>query len=164
MQKAVLRLLRYAVSEANIKPEEADKAIDLAIPALRKAPSELSQNDESQLWKSCNSLTSLVQPATCESIWIAEQIEEDKKKRAAGESVGAGSPVAREFRKQVRWIRVYLIAAIALFFFVQAYVSVLSDACKNQYSHPPAIRYGKSSILYTHSRHRKKLTCRNFLE
>ncbi len=127
LQEAVLRLLRHAVSEAAIKPEDTDRAIDLAVPALRKASSELSPEDENRLWKSYNLLTSLVHPATSDSIWVAEQIEKDKKERASGKSVGARSPVVREFWSQRRKLAFCLVLGVLSFFIVQAYVILLSD-------------------------------------
>ena len=125
-QEAVLRLLGYAVSKATIDPVETARIVEEAVPVAGMAPALVGPEQEVALWKAYNGLTTLVYPATSESIWVSEQIEVDRRWWEGG-SWEEPSPVATAFRRQYRSIRNILLVTVAIFLLTQAYVIVLSS-------------------------------------
>ena len=126
-QEAVLRLLRYAVSKATIDPVATARIVGEAVPVAGLNPALVGPEQEVALWQAYNGLTTLVYPATSESIWVSEQIEVDRRWWEGG-SWETPSPVATAFRRQYRSIRNILLVTVAIFLVTQAYVIVLSSS------------------------------------
>jgi hypothetical protein len=131
LRASVFRLLRHAVSEATVKPEEVSKALETAVPALCMMPGALSPQDEMTLWKTCNLLTALVHPTTSDGLKVYEEIEQNRKQRAEGQAIGKGSSLACRFRLQLYSVVILLALMVFTFLIAQAYVIVLSDTLRN---------------------------------
>ena len=136
IREAVFRLLRYAVSQANIKVE--NKFIESTTSVLRKKSSALTPEDEATLWKSYNDLSMLVHPATSESIWVAEQLEEERRSRAEGGDSRKKWPAAAECQRQIRRPSWALIVIVSVFILLQTYVIFLTDIMRDADQHKTA--------------------------
>jgi hypothetical protein len=137
VQQSVFRVLRYAVSQTNIKID--DTLVDTTVAVLHKAPESLTPEEEALLWKNYNTLSMLVYPATSEGIRIAEQIDEDQRNRAEQGLEAKRLPAALECRKQLRRV-VFWLASILLFFIAfQCYVILLTDILSGVERHETAL-------------------------
>jgi hypothetical protein len=125
LQDIVSRLLRYAVSDANRVVTE--DILKKTVPLLNKPIDQFTPENEAVLWSVYNSLSSLVTPATNESLWLKEQVEHDDRDQVNGTSKHY-SPITRAYLSS------YLSFTIAgfifglLFFLLQSYTYILSDS------------------------------------
>lgn len=125
IREAVYRLLKYAVSDANRNVDP--QIINDAIPVLQKNAAQFTAEDEKNLWSIYNQLSHLVTPATNESLWLKEQMEQDDRAQAQGNS-GDYSFTAIAYKKtytSFKWIG-YVFGII--FFLLQSYTVMLSDS------------------------------------
>jgi hypothetical protein len=137
---AVWRLLHYAVSDANRDlADNKPGLIRKVMPALQKDPSQLSDSEVSDLLEAYNDLSRLVFPATNESLWLKEKVEQDER------ATINGGP--REFSSTSTGVkRTYIIFRWALwivgilFLFVQGYTYFLSDTLQNVAEYESALR------------------------
>lgn len=126
IRKAVYRLLKYAVSDAN-RDVDAE-IINTVVPILQKDPQQLSSDEEKTLWIVYNRLSHLVTPATNESLWLKEQMELDDRAQVEGKTAHHFSRVAKAYKNTYitfKWIG-YVFGVI--FFILQSYTVFLSDS------------------------------------
>lgn len=136
-QTAVSRLLRYAVSQANIKID--DDYIDLIVPILQQPAASLLLSDAAALWKGYNKLALLVYPATNESILVAERIEEARRRPRRAKDPDGRLRVATVCRRQLRGVILLLCAILTVFVVAQAYGIYLGDILKDAERHNVAL-------------------------
>lgn len=132
LKEAVYRLLKYAVSDANRNVD--DKIINDVVPVLQKEINKLTTEDEKTLWFNYNALSTLVFPATNESLWLKEHMENDDRARAEGDSAGY-SFTAKAYKRtyaSFKWLG-YLFGII--FFLLQSYTVILFDSLKQVDQH-----------------------------
>lgn len=135
-QIAVGRLLRYAVSQANIQVEEG--FVDIIVPILQQPAARLTAKNVATLWKGYNKLAMLVYPATSESILVAEQIEEARRRRRFTWDPGGRFRVAGICRRQLRGMILLLCGILLLFVVSQAYGIYLGDILQDAERHNAA--------------------------
>ncbi|MBI5503651.1 MAG: hypothetical protein HY899_02545 [Deltaproteobacteria bacterium] len=143
-QTAVSRLLRYAVSQANIRID--DEYIDLIVPILQQPAAKLALGDVAKLWKGYNKLALLVYPATSESILVAEQIEEARRRPRRAKDPDGRLRVATVCRRQLLGVIVLLCTILLVFLGSQAYGIYLGDILHDAERHNVALESVSTQI------------------
>lgn len=125
VKEAVYRLLKYAISDADINVNE--EIINKAVPILQKNSSQFTIDDETTLWTIYNQLSILVAPATNESLWLKEQMEFDDRAQAEG-TTGDYSFTTKAYKKIYASIQMIGATCCLIFFLLQGYTVALSDS------------------------------------
>ena len=133
MQQAVFRVLRFAVSQTNLKIDQT--LIKETVTVLHKSPETFTEEEEERLWTNYNTLSMLVFPATNESIRIAEQIDEDQRNRNEQGVAAKRVPAAQECGKQLRRVMFCLVGILVFFIVLQSYVILLTDVLRGIEQH-----------------------------
>jgi hypothetical protein len=129
IQESVFRLLKYSISQANIKID--DNFIDAIVIVLHKEPKDLTIDDEALLWKGYSTLSSLVYPATDESIMLSEQIDQNQRSILENGSSSKNNPIARLCNIHNIKSNASLVLLLVIFFIIQTYTTLLSGTLRN---------------------------------
>ena len=126
---AVWRLLHYAVSDANkdITNERPD-IIQKVLPAFKKPSQELHDIDVANLLLAYNDLSLLVYPASIESLWLKEQVEQDERRIVLGTLDKTLKSSSQQVRDSYTYLKRLLYSIGIVFLVFQAYTFFLSDA------------------------------------
>lgn len=146
IRDAVYRLLKYAVSDANRDVDT--EIINKTVPILQKNPQQLMVEDEKTLWIVYNQLSRLVTPATNESLWLKEQIEQDDRAQAEGNS-GDYSFTAKAYKKIYASIQLIGATCCLIFFLLQGYTVALSDSLEQVTAYYVELTKVEEQILAT---------------
>lgn len=129
IQHDLYRILRFAVSQTNLTVDKA--LINSTVSVLHKSPKTFTREEEELLWENFNTLSTLIAPATNESIRIAELIDEDQRSRTQLGMAAKRAPAVLECCKQLRRVMLCLLGVLLLFIVLQSYVILLTDVLRS---------------------------------
>jgi len=126
-RSSVWRLFHYAVSDANKDLTKATPdLINKVVPALHKDPDQLTDTEINDLLSAYNDLSLLVYPATNESLWLKEKMEQEERAVIEGR-LKSYSSTNRGVKNTYRTFLIILGIVVVIFFAFQAYTYFLSD-------------------------------------